>query len=212
MCDKQTCLSSVHPFRSRSHFRAVCALILRVSAPPPPPLAQRAPEDVHPLVPTSHSPPPFRAYQGGQRDNPCPPSPPGLRPHRSRPSPSHSEGGGGWESPLPGSPRPARVPLPLAQGGLPRSPPLPPVHASRRAFPPHLAPTRREGWTRGRARDERRSNHHNKRWGGTPSPTWQQRSAQPRPGQCTRTEGQGCGEGFGGSRRAMTAPPRVHRG
>ena len=71
---------SVHPFCSCSHFRAVCALILPVSAPPPPPLAQRVQEDVHPLGPTSHRPPPFLVYQGGQRDNLRPPSPPGLRP------------------------------------------------------------------------------------------------------------------------------------
>ena len=42
----------VYPFCSHSHFRAVCALIPPVSTPPPP-LTQRAQEDVHPLVPTA---------------------------------------------------------------------------------------------------------------------------------------------------------------
>ena len=54
-----------------------------------------------------------------------PPSLPGFpvyTPHCACASPSCSEGGGDWESPLPSSPHPVCVPLPLAQGGLPWSP------------------------------------------------------------------------------------------
>ena len=237
---------SVHPFCSCSHFRAVCTLILPVSAPPPPPLAQRVQEDVHPLVATSHSPPPFRVYQGGQRDNPHPPSPPSLRPHCSRPSPSCSEGGGGWESPPPGYPRPARVPLPLAQGGLPRSPPPPPLSLQFMP-PPCLPPSFRANEARGME-----SSHpptppipcpvpcapppfaceNRMQRGGTqgegPGPSGGPTSTASgggntvtdmAAGQCATQAGAvhvnrraGVWRRVQGRRRAMTAPPHVHRG
>ena len=239
MCDKQTCLSTP----------SVPAPIFALSAPssslfpPPLPLFLRGRRRMCTPCPHIPQPAPLSRVPGGPEGQSPPPLPSRFTPP---PLPALSlslrvEGAGNPLCPVPRAPR--AFPFPWHEEGCPGPPPLPPVHAPRRAFTPHLALTRREGWNpptpqppsslprpmhaspicaqefyakgwraRGRAWAEQRSNKHNKWWGEHRHQCGSSAATQPRPGRCTRTEGQGCREGFGGRRRAMMAPPHVHRG